>query len=154
MGNSERMMVSDRGRGGFWKRRAKSFGTILGKFDKLSEMGEHRLDGWRREETQNDADRGDEMEGLFTKEWITFRKSFRNGIRNLSWFESLTLPFVNATLFQIRLLNSKKRAFWIMICLESLIMRTCERKALSECDSCVRISGNACWNPCKGQSAQ
>ena len=43
--------------------------------------------------------------GLFTKEWITFRKPFRNVIRTLSWFESLIFPFVNAKLFQIRLLK-------------------------------------------------
>ena len=43
--------------------------------------------------------------GLFTKERITFQKPFRNMIRTLSWFESLILPFVNAKLFQIRLLK-------------------------------------------------
>ena len=67
-------------------------------------------------------------------------KPFRNVIRTLSWFESLILPFVNAKLFQIRLLKrGKKGAFWIVIRVESLILRTCERKALSERDSCVRI---------------
>ena len=35
--------------------------------------------------------------------------------------------------------NAKKKGFWITICLECLILRTCECKALSECDSCVRI---------------
>ena len=62
----------------------------------------------------------------------------------LFWFESLILPFVNAKLFQIRLLKhvlkrEKKEAFWIVIRVESLILRPCERKALSERDSCVRI---------------
>ena len=35
--------------------------------------------------------------------------------------------------------NAKKEVFWIMIHIESLILRTCECRALSECDSCVRI---------------
>ena len=78
--------------------------------------------------------------GLFTKERITFRNQFWNVIRTLSWFESLILPFVNAKLFQIRLLkHAKKRAVWIVICAESPILRTCERKVLSERDSSVRI---------------
>ena len=47
--------------------------------------------------------------GLFTKERITFRKPFQNVIRTLSWFESLILPFVNAKLFQIRLLKRENR---------------------------------------------
>ena len=34
---------------------------------------------------------------------------------------------------------SRKGHFWIMICLKSLILRTCERKALSKRDLCVRI---------------
>ena len=48
--------------------------------------------------------------GLFTKEWITFRKPFRNVIWTLSWFERLILPFVNAKLFQISLLKREKRS--------------------------------------------
>ena len=47
--------------------------------------------------------------GLFTKERITFRKQFRIVILTLSWFESLILPFVNAKLFQIRLLKRKNK---------------------------------------------
>ena len=39
--------------------------------------------------------------GLFTKEWIMFRKPFRIVILTLSWSESLVLPFVNTKLFQI-----------------------------------------------------
>ena len=35
--------------------------------------------------------------------------------------------------------NTKERAFWIVIRVESLILRTCECKALSERDSCVRL---------------
>ena len=35
--------------------------------------------------------------------------------------------------------TQKKEAFWIVIHVESLILRTYERKALSERDSCVRI---------------
>ena len=57
----------------------------------------------------------------------------------LSWFESLILPFKNAKFFQIKLLKREKRAFWIVIRVESLILRTCECKALSESDSCVCI---------------
>ena len=76
--------------------------------------------------------------GLFTKERITFRKPFRVVILTLSWFESLILTFVNAKFFHIRLWKArKKKAFWIMIRLESLILRTCERKALTDRDSCV-----------------
>ena len=33
----------------------------------------------------------------------------------------------------------KNRAFWIVIRVESLILRTCERKTLSERDLCVCI---------------
>ena len=36
-------------------------------------------------------------------------------------------------------MKSEKRAFWIVIHLESLTLRTYERKALSKCDSCMRI---------------
>ena len=46
---------------------------------------------------------------------------------------------MNAKLFQIRLLKREKGAFWIVIRVERLIPRTCERKALSERDSCVCI---------------
>ena len=91
--------------------------------------------------------------GLFTKEWITFPKPFGIVILTLCLFESLILPFVNAKLFQIRLLKRKKGAFWIMIHLESLILRTWERKALSECDSCVHI-WKCALKPCMGQSVQ
>ena len=77
--------------------------------------------------------------GLFTKERIMFRKPFRHVIRTLSWFESQILPFVNTKLFQIRLLKREKRAFWIGIRVESLILRTCKRKALSKRGSCVCI---------------
>ena len=35
--------------------------------------------------------------------------------------------------------ETKRRVFWNVICLESLILMTCERKALLERDSCVRI---------------
>ena len=51
----------------------------------------------------------------------------------------LILPFVNAKLFQIRLLKHTKMAFGIVIRLESLMLTTCERKALSERDLCVCI---------------
>ena len=47
--------------------------------------------------------------GLFTKERITFRKPFWILILTLSRFESLILPFVNAKLFQIRLLKRKNK---------------------------------------------
>ena len=81
--------------------------------------------------------------GLFTKERITFRKTFRNVIRTLSWFESLILPFVNATLFQIRLLKRilkrGKRGVLDRDPRRKPDSRTCERKALSERDLCVCI---------------
>ena len=61
----------------------------------------------------------------------------------LSWFESMILPFVNAKLFQIRLLKH------VLKCEKKGVLdrdprrkpdsRTCERKALSERDSCVCI---------------
>ena len=47
--------------------------------------------------------------GLFTKERVTFQKLFWITIQTLSWFESLILPFVNAKLFQIRLLKRRKK---------------------------------------------
>ena len=52
-----------------------------------------------------------ESMGLFTKEWIKFRKPFRIVILTLSWFKSLILPFVNTKLFQMRLLKCKKGCF-------------------------------------------
>ena len=57
----------------------------------------------------------------------------------LSWFESLILPFVNANLFQIRLLKREKKAFLDCDPHRRPDSRTCERKALSERDSCVCI---------------
>ena len=61
----------------------------------------------------------------------------------LSRFESLILPFVNATLFQIRflkcVLKRGKRAFLDRDPRRKPDSRTCERKALSERDSCVCI---------------
>ena len=53
--------------------------------------------------------------------------------------ESLILLFTNAKLFQIRLSKHEKIAFWILIRLESPILRTCECTALSEWDSCMQI---------------
>ena len=47
--------------------------------------------------------------GLFTKEQITFWKLFWIVILTLSWCESLILPFVNAKLFQIRLLKCREK---------------------------------------------
>ena len=66
---------------------------------------------------------------------MAFWKPIRNMIRIFSRFESLILPIVNAKLFW----NAKMGAFWIVICLESLILRTYECKALSERDSSVCI---------------
>ena len=50
----------------------------------------------------------------------------------------------------------KKGAFWIVIRLESLILRTCERKALAERNSCVCIleMRSEAMHDSKGQSAQ
>ena len=91
----------------------------------------------------------------------------------LIWKPDFTLKkkVVNAKLFQIRLLECKEKDAWIMICLESLILRTCEHKAFSERDSCT-CTGKYARNPlaivrslqplhavcapkpCMGQSAQ
>ena len=62
-------------------------------------------------------------------------------------------------LFQIRIskqiFEMRKTAFWIVIHLwESLILRTCERKALSECDSCACILEMRAEAMQMGQSAQ
>ena len=61
----------------------------------------------------------------------------------LSWFESLILPFVNAKLFQIRLLKRllkrEKREILDRDQHRKPDTRTCECKALSERDSCVCI---------------
>ena len=61
----------------------------------------------------------------------------------LSWIESLILPFLNATLFQIRLLKhifeTRKRAFLDRDPRRKPNSRTCGRRALSERDSCTCI---------------
>ena len=75
--------------------------------------------------------------GLFKKERIMFQKLFRIGILTLSWFESLILPFVNANLSNEAFEMQKKGVFWIVIRPESLILRTCECKALLERDLCM-----------------
>ena len=59
-----------------------------------------------------------------------------------AWFYPLWMQ----SSFQSGFWNAKKRAFWIVICLESLIPRTCERKPLSERDSCRVHFGNARWS--------
>ena len=65
-------------------------------------------------------------------------KAVSERIRTLSWLESLILPFVNAKLFQIRLLKCEKRGVLDRDSRRKPVSETCERKALSECDSCVR----------------
>ena len=95
--------------------------------------------------------------GLFTQEQITFRKLFQIVILTLSWFESLILPFVNAKLFQIRLLKREKN---------SVLDRDPPRKPDSD-NLWTQSSfgtwivhahfGNARWShacTCMGQSAQ
>ena len=61
----------------------------------------------------------------------------------LSWFESLILALVNAKLFQIRLLKCvlkrEKKGVLDRDLPRKPDCRTCERKALSEHDSCVCI---------------
>ena len=52
-----------------------------------------------------------------------------------AWF----YPLWTQSTFKSGFWNAKKMAFWTGIDLESLILRTCERKALSECDSCMHI---------------
>ena len=67
------------------------------------------------------------------------RSESRSKSRFGLWF--WPLPDLKAwyTLCESGFWNAEKRAFWIVIRLESLILRTCESKALSECDSCVLI---------------
>ena len=77
--------------------------------------------------------------GLFTMERITFRKPFRIVILTLSWFESLILPFVNAKLFQIRLLKCEKNGVLDRDPPRKPDFTLCECKALSERELCVRI---------------
>ena len=80
----------------------------------------------------------------------------------LSWFESLILPFVNAKLFQIRILKCKKKGVLDRDPHRKPDSRTCERKALSERDSCMCIlemraeamHGNRVNSMCMGQSAR
>ena len=75
----------------------------------------------------------------------------------LSWFESLILPFVNAKLFQIRLLKRilkhGKRAFWIVIRVESLILGHVNARLFRNV-----IRACAFWKcalkPCMGQLAR
>ena len=72
----------------------------------------------------------------------------------LSWFESLILALVNAKLFQIRLLKrEKRRAFWIVIRVESLILGHLNAKLFRNV-----IRACAFWKctlkPCMGQSAR
>ena len=71
-----------------------------------------------------------------------------------SWFESLILPFVNAKLFQIRLLKRKTKGVLDRDPPRKPDFTLCERKALSERDSCVRILELCALKPCMGQSAQ
>ena len=72
--------------------------------------------------------------GLFTKERITFRKLFQIMILTLSWFEAWFYSLWMQSSFKSGF-EMRKLAFWIMIRLESLILRTCEGKALSDRDS-------------------
>ena len=57
----------------------------------------------------------------------------------LSWFESLILPLWTQSSFQIRLLKREKRVILDCDPRRKPDSRTCECKALSERDSCVRI---------------
>ena len=64
----------------------------------------------------------------------------------LSWFESLILAFVNAKLFQIRLLKREKGVFWIVIRIESLILGHVNAKLFQ---NVIRVHvhfGNARWS--------
>ena len=83
--------------------------------------------------------------------------SQRNESRSKSRFGTWFGPFPDITLcehkalsyqvFETRYWNEKKKlAFWIVIHVESLILRTCECKALSERDSIRVHFGSACWN--------
>ena len=57
---------------------------------------------------------------LSTKERITFRKPFRNVIQTPSWFHPLWMQSSSKSGFW----NAQKGAFWIVIRVESLILRT------------------------------
>ena len=73
------------------------------------------------------------------------RKESRSESRFGTWFEHFPdlkawfYPLWKQSSFNSGFWNAKKLAFGIVICTGSLILRTCERKALSECDSCVCI---------------
>ena len=56
-----------------------------------------------------------------------------------AWFYPLWMQSSFKSGFWNAFLNAKKEALWIVIRVESLILRACERKAFSERDSCVRI---------------
>ena len=56
-----------------------------------------------------------------------------------AWFYPLWTQSFFKSGFWNTFWNTKKEVFWIVIRVESLILRTCECKALSERDSCVHI---------------
>ena len=80
----------------------------------------------------------------------------------LSWFESLILALMNAVsnqAFETRFETQKKGRFGNLDrdSRRKPDSRTCERKALSERDSCVcilEIRAEAMLKPCMGQSAR
>ena len=81
--------------------------------------------------------------GCFHMGWNHVPNDVSESDSALSWFESLILAHVNAKLFQIRLLNrvwnAKKKGVLNRDSRRKPDSRTCERKALSERDSCVCI---------------
>ena len=64
----------------------------------------------------------------------------------LSWFESLILALVNQKLFKSGFWNAEKRAFWIMIRIESLILGHVNAKFFRNVIRVCVHFGNARWS--------
>ena len=80
----------------------------------------------------------------FTWGWITFRKDVSERDSALSWFESLIFSpcerkAVSNQAFKTRFEMRKKGRFWIVICLESLILGHVNAKLFRKRDSCMCI---------------
>ena len=65
---------------------------------------------------------GSSLRAVFTWARITFRKTFQNVIRPFPDFSSCERKAVSNQAFETRFEMRKKKAFWIMIRLESLIL--------------------------------
>ena len=91
--------------------------------------------------------------GLFTRERITFRKTFRNVIRPFPDLKAWFYPLWTQNSFKSGFWNTKKGAFWIVIRVESLILGHVNAKLFLNV-----IRACAFWKcalkPCMGQSAR